>query len=308
MHPQRLPNAQIQHDLLAATRNSIGPDISIQSLDLATLSSTAITQAAENLAGLAGTVLERGGGLSLQAGNSAAQLQRGLHIAHVLCLVDQILQPRPRRFDLASHVRELESDDWVVDQALSKGLALVRILHALFVADASEAQTLDHDADALVVEVGHDDAEALVLFAEQVLDGHLDVFEGDVRRAGRPDALAVHSAGADAGPALDQQDGHSVHAGLAGAYGCREIVGPYAVCDPFLLAVDNVVFTVLAELGLAADVGDVRARICNPIVRTLLRAAWVRRLTWFSDSQTDALVASQDTWHNPVDQLFLAVM
>lgn len=48
---------------------------------------------------------------------------------------------------------EFEADDGVVDEALAKGFALVRVFDALFVADAGEAETLDNDADALVVEV-----------------------------------------------------------------------------------------------------------------------------------------------------------
>lgn len=44
---------------------------------------------------------------------------------------------------------ELEADDGVVDQALAKGLSLVRILDRFFVAHAGETETLDDDANAL---------------------------------------------------------------------------------------------------------------------------------------------------------------
>ena len=92
---------------------------------------------------------------------------------------------------------EFHADDGVVDEFLAEGLALVCVLHGFFVADTREAQALDDDADALVVEVGHDDLEPLVLLADQVLDWDLDVFEGDVGGAAGPDTLAVHAAGAD---------------------------------------------------------------------------------------------------------------
>ena len=54
-------------------------------------------------------------------------------------------------------MRELETDDGVVNEALAEGLALVCILHALFVTYTREAETLDDDANTLVVKVLDDD-------------------------------------------------------------------------------------------------------------------------------------------------------
>lgn len=54
-------------------------------------------------------------------------------------------------------MRELEADDGVVDELLAEGLALVGVLDGFLVADAGEADALDDDAHALVVEVRHDD-------------------------------------------------------------------------------------------------------------------------------------------------------
>ena len=45
----------------------------------------------------------------------------------------------------------------MLDKFLAKGAALVGVLHRFLVADAGEANGLDDDTDALVVEVGHDD-------------------------------------------------------------------------------------------------------------------------------------------------------
>lgn len=133
----------------------------------------------------------------------------------------------------------------MIDKPLTERLSLVSILHRFLVAHAREAETLDDDADALVIEVGHDDLEPLVLLANEVFHGHLDVFEGDVGGSAAPDALAVHAAGCDAaGAALDEEDGDAVHAWAAGADGDGEVVAPDAVGDPFLFAVDDVVFAV----------------------------------------------------------------
>ena len=102
-------------------------------------------------------------------------------------------------------MRELETDDRVRDELLAERTALVGVLHALLVAHAAEADALDDDADTLVVEVGHDDFEALVLLADQVLHGDFGVFEGDVGGTAGPNALTVHPAGADSAVrALDE--------------------------------------------------------------------------------------------------------
>lgn len=186
-------------------------------------------------------------------------------------------------------MRKLETDDGVVDEALAKGLALVSILHRLLVADAGETDTLDDDANALVVEVGHDDLEALVLLADQVLDGDLDVLEGNVGGTAAPHTLAVHLAGGDAtSAALNEKHGDAVHAGTAGANGGGEVVAPDTVGDPLLLTVDDIVLAVLRELSLACQVSNVATGI---------------RL---SDGEADALVSVKDSRHDPLDKFGLA--
>ena len=106
------------------------------------------------------------------------------------------------------------------------------------------------DPDPLMIEVGHYHLEALVLFADEVGDGDFDVFEGYVGCARGPDALAVHASGADAAhAALDEQHGDAVCAGAAGT-DCRcKVLAPYAVGDPFLLAIYDVVFAVFGKFG-----------------------------------------------------------
>ena len=250
MDPHALPYAQVKHDLLATTGDGIRPDIPVQPLDLAALAAAGVAEAAKDLTGLAGAELHGGGGLGLETRDGAAQPQHGLGLAHLLALVDDVLEPVVRGLDLARHVRQLEADDGVLDELLAKGAALVGVLDGLLEADAREAQALDDDADALVVEVGHDDTETLVLLAQQVLDGHLDVLKGDVGGSAGPDTLAVHAAGADTLRALDQEKTHAVHALATRPHGSGEVVGPDTVGDPLLLAIDDVVLAILAELGL----------------------------------------------------------
>jgi hypothetical protein len=64
---------------------------------------------------------------------------------------------------LPCHVGQLEPDDGVVDELGAEGAALVGVFHALFVADAGEAEALDDYADAFVVEVCHYDWVMLVM-------------------------------------------------------------------------------------------------------------------------------------------------
>lgn len=274
MHSQRLSDTQIQHNLLRATRNSVRAHIPVQALDTAALAAARVRQATKDLRGFAGAELEGGGGLSLEAGDGAAELEHGLHLVHALALEDEVLEPVVAGLDLAGHVGQLQPDDRVIDQLLAEGAALVRVLDAVLVTHAREAQALDDDADALVVEVGHDDLEALVLLADQVLDGHLDVLEGDVGGAAAPHTLAVHAAGADAAHiALDEQHRDTIHALLTGADGGGEVVAPDTVGDPLLLAVHDVVLAILGELGLAGKVCNITTSICGLSVLDSFRGA-----------------------------------
>lgn len=45
----------------------------------------------------------------------------------------------------------------MIDELLAKSTALVRVLDGFFVTDPRKADTLDDDANAFMVEVGHDD-------------------------------------------------------------------------------------------------------------------------------------------------------
>ena len=215
---------------LRATRDGISPNITVQPLHLRTLPTARVTQPTKDLRRLASAEFKSKSRLCLATRNRTAQLQHRLGITHHLTLVDQTLKPSISGLNLARHLRELHADDGVVDELLPESAALVGVLDALLVADAREADRLDDDADALVVEVCHDDFEAAVLLSDQVLHGDLDVFEGDVCGTAGPDALAVHAACADATEAaLDEQDGDAVHAFVAGADGGGEVVRPVRV-------------------------------------------------------------------------------
>lgn len=127
MHLQCLPDAQIQHNLLATTWDGVRAHITVEALNLSTLAATAVRQTTEDLTGLASTVLEGDGALGLEAGDGATKLEHGLSLVHALALEDEVLEPCVRGLDLAGHVRELETDDGVLDEGNAKGAALVGV-------------------------------------------------------------------------------------------------------------------------------------------------------------------------------------
>lgn len=141
------------------------------------------------------------------------------------------------------------------------------------------------------LEVGHDDLKALVLLADQVLYGDLDILEGDICGSARPDTLAVHPPGGDATEAtLNEENTDAVHAWATRSDSGSEVFRVDAIGDPLLLSIDDVVFAVVAELGFASDIGH---------IGTSIR---------FGDGQTDALVAVYDIWHDPVDECLLTML
>ena len=69
----------------------------------------------------------------------------------------QGFEPGIRGFDLAGHVCEFETDHGVLDELFAEGAPFVGVFYGFFVADAGEADALDDDADAFVIEIRHDD-------------------------------------------------------------------------------------------------------------------------------------------------------
>lgn len=91
---------------------------------------------------------------------------------------------------------KLETNDGVIDELLPKCLSLVGIFDTFLEADSRKSQALNDDTNTFVcpqvskmknrcslrltIEVGHDDLETLVLFADQVLNWYFDIFKSNV--------------------------------------------------------------------------------------------------------------------------------
>mmetsp|Transcript_44986 Transcript_44986/g.74985 ORF Transcript_44986/g.74985 Transcript_44986/m.74985 type:complete len:324 (+) Transcript_44986:3-974(+) len=255
-----LTDTKIKHDFLRASRDGKGADLTVETLDLLTLTTTGVGQTTKDLGGLTGAMLEGLSAVGLEKGDGTTETLALTVSGHAAQLVGDDLSPSVKGLDLSGHGGDLETDDGVLDQTLAKGLALHGVLDGLLEEDTGEAVGLDATGPAFVVKVVHDALEALVLDADEVLDGHLDVLEGDVGGSRGPDTRALHLARGDAGHgALEKEERDTTHAGTASADGDGEKVSKDTVGDPLLLAVDDVELAALGLLGLGLEVGDVTA-------------------------------------------------
>lgn len=143
----------------------------------------------------------------------------------------------------------------MIYEPLAKDDALVRPLQTLLYHGPGHAYRGTGHAPPLVVEIAEDHVDALVLLAQQVLDGDLDVVEGDVRGAGGGGVRRLDGLGLDALAALDEKDAEA----LVRPHARDEVVRVHAVGDPLLRAVDDVVLAVGGLGGGGAQARDVGA-------------------------------------------------
>ena len=143
----------------------------------------------------------------------------------------------------------------LLDQFLAKDNALVAPFQALLDDSHGHADhTTDHH-ETLVVEVAHDDNEALVLFTQQVLDWDLDVVELHKGGSSRSRVGGLDLLGLDILIAGNQKNGEALLRATPG----DKVVSEHAVGDPFpgfisagsgkgdediLCAVNNVMFSI----------------------------------------------------------------
>jgi hypothetical protein len=118
----------------------------------------------------------------------------------------------------------------LLDQFLPEYSPLVGPLEALFHDHTARPDAEGRDHPALVVEVRHDDFEALVLDAQEVLDGDFNVVKLDERGAGRRRIAGLNLGRLEPFLSLDQQHGEAT----LGFDARDEIVAEVAVGDPFL--------------------------------------------------------------------------
>lgn len=91
VHAQALAYAEVQHDLLASTRDSVGTNVTVQALNLATLTTAAVAEASKDLTRLTGTEFESSSCLSLETSNGTTQLEHRFSLLHGLALIYDVL-------------------------------------------------------------------------------------------------------------------------------------------------------------------------------------------------------------------------
>mmetsp|Transcript_149065 Transcript_149065/g.211822 ORF Transcript_149065/g.211822 Transcript_149065/m.211822 type:complete len:375 (+) Transcript_149065:718-1842(+) len=131
-----------------------------------------------------------------------------------------------------------------------------------------------------MVEVGHDNLEALVDPLDNVPLGNDTVFVGHVGGASGAGVLGLHNRSLHSVGAGDQHHGDASGAGLACAHRRDEPVRIHPACDPLLGAVDNKVLTGFIKHGGGAESGHVGAS------------------EGLSDRQDDRLVSLDDGGHH----------
>src|SRR3954466_9318048 len=181
----------------------------------------------------------------------------GLALAVLAFVGDDAELRQLERLELDLAGRELVAEGRVLDDRLAAGFDLTGEI-----ADAAEpllGDTDARDAGALIAEQEFRVIPALVLLADQILDGHFDVVEeylvdlgaavDGLDRAHR-DALGLHRE-------HDEGDAHLLLGGRIGAAEAEDHVGVLGERGPGLLAVDDPL--VALALGLGLERGEVGA-------------------------------------------------
>jgi hypothetical protein len=95
--------------------------------------------------------------------------------------------------------------------------------------------TLTNHVPSLVVEVAENDLNSLVLLAQQILSGDLDVVECHKSCTSCCRVRGLDLLGLNTLATLDEEDTQA----LVGSGTCDEVVAPYTVGDPLLGTVDD---------------------------------------------------------------------
>ena len=195
------------------------------------------------------------GALRGEVGNA---LQRGLALLHAARLerldgvVDVLSGPVGGRFagvDLDGALAELVADGPVLRDGPAELVALVGVLHGAGDRPLGAAEHRAAEFDAADVEDVDRDFEALAALVKQVLDRDLDVVEEDLTGGRSLDAhlLLLGVLGDPLAVAVDDEGREVLVVVNLGKDDHH--VGKSAVGDPHLLAVDDVMLSVLGQLG-----------------------------------------------------------
>lgn len=145
------------------------------------LTALAVPGSAHDLLSLSTHLLQTSRTHHLEQGRHTTDIHFLTGPPRVLYDVAELVQEGLDRLDQAAHFGKLGFDGRVLNQWLTKGVALAGIRVRVVDADAGEADCGGREGETFRVEVGHDEREALVLFAEEVGHGDFDVVVCDQR-------------------------------------------------------------------------------------------------------------------------------
>mmetsp|Transcript_24747 Transcript_24747/g.39649 ORF Transcript_24747/g.39649 Transcript_24747/m.39649 type:complete len:249 (+) Transcript_24747:276-1022(+) len=189
-------------------------------------------------------------GLVLQHGDGARHTLADRSVLGMHHVVGQRLAEGLDRFHGSRGRRELIPDNRLVNEWLAEDFSLPGPHECVGECSSHLPQQALANHPALMVEVIHDQLEALVLLAQQVAHRHQHVVEDHqgspaAGGVGGLDLACVHRL-----RPLDQQHRDAAGPWAAGAHGRDEVVCIGTLCDPLLDPVDNVV---LAIRGLSCS-------------------------------------------------------
>src|SRR5271155_5801952 len=146
----------------------------------------------------------------------------------------------------------------MINQLLAKGLPLKRILESFLITHPGESIRLDYNPQSLMIEIGHNNLESLILLPNQILHRNFDILKVDIRSPTGPHALTIHPSNTHSRHSLlNQQKTHSIRSRTPRTDSNSEIIRPNSIGDPFLFSIDDIMFSVFGFLGFTHEIGDV---------------------------------------------------
>jgi hypothetical protein len=230
-----LSYTEVSEDVLSSAKDGVEAVRPVEHFDVLAHAGLRQTATAPDLDGVVGNVLGGARTAELEQANRASQVLGLLLVGHVTHLIGDGLEPRLVGLDECEHLGEFLADDGLVHETLAKDKTLVCPLEALFDNGAVDTGSAASHGPPLVVEVAENDLNAVVLLAEEVSNGDLDVVKGNVGGSGGGGVGGLDGLCLNALAAGDEQDTQ----GLACADAGDKVVGEAAVGDPLLGAVDN---------------------------------------------------------------------
>lgn len=224
------------------------------------------------------TLIQHPPRLRLRQRRQPPQLPIRLHLPQPRHLKHKLLDPRALTLQQRPRGRKPMPHDRLLHERFPKRLAVEAVRESGSEGDAGLAGGADGDAEAFVVEVGHDVCHAAAFVADEVFGGDAHVVEGDEGGSGCLPAGGFDLAHRDAWMVEEGHDeeGEAGGAGAGGADGHGGVGGPDAISDPFLGTVDNVEFPVWGLGGCGLDPSDVGAGF------------------WFGDGDADPFLTEQE--------------